>query len=243
MGRAYILQHAGKWSAASGEFSRVVELAAEDLDDGLRAKEELAWCYANDHLLKDAASLLKDVLSQLDELERRDEDRARCWWRLGKCYWDMNGACNAWIEAVKNFNRLPKCSDETREEAYRHFITSLKCSSSFAPAYTSLGVYYAEFASPPDPNRASKCFQKAFELDPREGDAARRLAEGFAEEQEWDLVEVVARRTIEGEGGLEQGAEKGPSSRYSPINAWAWKAVGIVDLVIYLTVSFGMSYD
>lgn len=94
MGRAYILQRSGKWSDASTVFSRVVELAAEDLDDGLRAKEELAWCYANDHLLKDAASLLKDVLSQLDELERRDEDRARCWWRLGKCYWDMNGACN-----------------------------------------------------------------------------------------------------------------------------------------------------
>ena len=85
--------------------------------------------------------------------------------------------------------------------------------------------------SPPDPKRAAKCFQKAFELDPREGEAARRLAEGFAEEREWDLVEVVARRTIDGEGGLEGGVDAGPPARYLPLNAWAWKAIGVVDLV------------
>ncbi len=50
---------------------------------------------------------------------------------------------------------------------------------------------------------ASKCFQKAFELDAREADAARQLAEGFSEEREWDLVEVVTNRTIEGKGGFE----------------------------------------
>lgn len=124
-------------------------------------------------------------------------------------------------------------ADEDREEAYKHFITSLKRSSNFAPAFTSLGIYYAE-ASPPDLDRSSKCFQKAFELDAREGEAARRLAEGFAEEREWDLVEVVARRTIEGEGGLEggeSGREKGASGRYLPTNAWAWKALGVVELV------------
>lgn len=88
--------------------------------------------------------------------------------------------------------------------------------------------------SPADPVRASKCFQKAFELDPREADAARRLALGFAEEQEWNLVEVVSRRTIEGEGGLDagmKGTEHSNVARYLPMNAWAWKAVGVVELV------------
>ena len=120
------------------------------------------------------------------------------------------------------------CIADHREEAYRHFITALKRSPTFAPAFTSLGIYYSDHLSPPDPNRASKCFQKAFELDPREAEAARRLAEGFAEEREWDLVEVVARRTIDGEGGLEGG---NATARYLPINAWAWKAVGVVELV------------
>lgn len=104
----------------------------------------------------------------------------------------------------------------------------------YAPAFTSLGRYYEEHVSPPDPVRASKCFQKSFELDSREVYAARRLAVGFAEEREWDLVEVVARRTIEGEGGLEAGLEtqaKKSAALFTPMNSWAWKAVGAVELV------------
>lgn len=91
MGRAYILQHAKKCAEAGSVFSRVVELIPDDPNDGLRAKEELAWCHANNGELQKAVSLLKDVISQLDELEGRDEDKARCWWRLGKCLWDMGG--------------------------------------------------------------------------------------------------------------------------------------------------------
>jgi superkiller protein 3 len=130
-----------------------------------------------------------------------------------------------------------------REEAYRYFIQSLKHSPEYAPAFTSLGIYYLEYADPPDPTRATKCFQKAFELDSREAEAARRLAEGFAEEREWDLVEVVARRTIDGEGGAEAGVKPNEvvsSERYLPTNAWAWKAIGVVELVccIYPDRSF-----
>ena len=134
------------------------------------------------------------------------------------------------------------CLIETnsRGEAYTCFITALKRDSSFAPAFTSLGIHYSEFVDPPDPLRASKCFQKAVELDSREGDAARRLAEGFADDQDWDLVEVVAKRTIEGEGGAE-GDVTGSSAdaaRYKPVYAWAWKAIGIVELVILSLLEF-----
>lgn len=90
-------------------------------------------------------------------------------------------------------------------------------------------MYYLEVANPPDSNRASKCFQKAFELDATQAGAARKLAESFAEEREWDLVEVIARRTIEGEGGNEQSV-----SKYLPVNSWAWKALGVVELVWFL---------
>jgi superkiller protein 3 len=134
---------------------------------------------------------------------------------------------------------LTSITGESREEAFKSFITSLKHNREYAPAYTSLGVYYSEHASPPDPTRASKCFQKAFELDAREAEAARRLAEGFADEREWDLVEVVARRTIDGEGGMGAGVEEGDSAtsgKYLPTNAWAWKALGVVELVRDRTV-------
>ncbi|TFY67241.1 hypothetical protein EVJ58_g1753 [Rhodofomes roseus] len=206
MGRGYILEYADKWQEAEQLFSKVAQLLPED-HHGSRAKEESAWCKANTGNLEEAAEILREVASTSDSLEDHETDKARCWYRLGRCYWDMGV--------------------DHREEAYRHFITSLKRSSTFAPAFTSLGIYYSEHLTPPDPNRASKCFQKAFELDPREADAARRLAEGFAEEREWDLVEVVARRTIDGEGGLEGGTA---TARYLPINAWAWKAVGVVEL-------------
>ena len=135
----------------------------------------------------------------------------------------------------------------SREEAYKHYITSLKRYPTFAASFTSLGIYYLEHASPPDTARASKCFQKAVELDPREAEAARKLAEGFAEEREWDLVEVIARRTIEGEGGLtgksvEGGVavgelEASAIARSKPTNAWAWKAIGIVEMVSSLPSS------
>ena len=117
--------------------------------------------------------------------------------------------------------------------AYRQFIASLKYSPNFAPAFTSLGIYYLEGISPPDTNRSTKCFQKAFELDAREVDAAQRLANAFAEDREWDLVQVIAQRVIEGEGGLGGGLSDSQVAlaRFKPTNAWAWKAVGVVELV------------
>ncbi|KAG1807181.1 hypothetical protein EV424DRAFT_1350751 [Suillus variegatus] len=108
--------------------------------------------------------------------------------------------------------------EESREEAFKYFA-SLEHNREYAAAYTSLGVYYSERASPPDSTQASKRFQETFELDAHESEAVRRLAEGFADEREWDLVEVVARRTIDGEGGVVR------------VKAWAWKALSVVELV------------
>ncbi|KAJ7124904.1 superkiller protein 3 [Mycena epipterygia] len=211
MGRAYILQHDKRWGDAAELFASVSNLLPGDLQLGIRAKEEEAWCQSQAGELEQGIEGLEDVLAVLTELEDSDVDCARCLWRIGKSYWDIG--------------------DEKRDEAYRYFILSLKRNPSYAPAFTSLGIYYSEFVSPRDPTRASKCFQKAFELDAREGDAARRLADGFAEEREWDLVEVVARRTIEGEGGLDAGLKSdGAVGRFLPTNAWAWKAVGVVEL-------------
>ena len=128
-------------------------------------------------------------------------------------------------------------ADEHHETAYKQYIKSLKALPTFASSFTALGIYYLSVI-PPDPGRASRCFQKAFELDAREGEAARRLAKGFADEREWDLVEVVAHRTIEGEGGAEVDATEVAASRYAPTNAWAWKAMGVVHLVglVYLSL-------
>lgn len=122
--------------------------------------------------------------------------------------------------------------DDYSADAYRFYIASLKASSTFAPAFTSLGIHYLIASSPPDRARALKCFQKAFELDSRETYAAEQLATGFANEGAWSLVEVVARRTIQG-NNVEvdlPGFEAEDDDPYSALT-WAWKAVGAVELV------------
>lgn len=213
MGHAYVLQAAKRWKDASVLFAKVDNLLQNDLEIGLRAQEENAWCLCQIQDFETGLQGLLGVHETLQTLDDRKLDIARCLWRLGKCYWDIG--------------------DSRREDAYGYFIASLKSNATYPPAFTSLGIYYSEYASPRDAIRASKCFQKAFELDPREAFAARKLAEGFAEDREWDLVEVVAQRTIEGEGGLDagiKGAWAEPATRYLPTNAWAWKALGIIEL-------------
>ncbi|KAJ7115490.1 hypothetical protein C8R43DRAFT_902679, partial [Mycena crocata] len=164
MGRAYILQHDKRWIDAAELFARVADLLPDDMHLGIRAREEEAWCQSQEGELETGIQALEAVFAVLTELEDSDVECARCLWRIGKSYWDIG--------------------DEKRDEAYRYFIQSLKRNAAYAPAFTSLGIYYSEFVTPRDPTRASKCFQKAFELDAREADAARRLADGFAEERE-----------------------------------------------------------
>ncbi|KAF5389426.1 hypothetical protein D9757_004371 [Collybiopsis confluens] len=214
MGRGYILETSENWEEAAETFGNVYNTLGQEHGEGLRAKEEYAWCISRTGKVQAGIDSLQAVLEIMSGLDGHNHDHARCFWRLGKCLWSLKEA------------RIM--------EGYQNFITALKCDPSYSPAFTSLGIYYSEYANPPDPNRASKCFQKAFELDPREADAAHRLATGFADEQEWDLVDVVVRRTIEGEGGLNgglQSAQENRASKYLPMNAWAWKALGVVNLV------------
>lgn len=226
MGRAYIRETAKQWQEAAALFDKVSDLLPEDTKVGLRSREEYGWCLCHSGEVQSAIAVLQVVLDSLKAIEEdRSLDVARCLWRLGTCHWDLDG------ELYEPLTSRPHWYVGTlhKEDAYKYFIASLKANSSFAPAFTSLGIYYGEFANPPDPTRAAKCFQKAFELDAREVEAARRLARSFADDKEWDLVEVVAKRTIEGEGGLDAGL--GTETRYLPTNAWAWKALGVVELV------------
>nr|ASF90201.1 hypothetical protein SPAR04661 [Bartheletia paradoxa] len=214
LGKGYVLQAAERWEDAENVFARVVELEGES-SDGIEARGEKAWCIVKKGELESGRQMLESVIEVLDEGDMGAVDRARAWWRLASCFWEMGGEYRT-----------------NTQYFFTSIVTSLQRLSTFAPAFTSLGIYYLEEASPADPIRASKAFQKAFELDARENEAARRLAEGFADEQEWDLVEVVARRVIEGEGGsdIASGEEVSEKTRYKSGNAWAWKAVGVVEL-------------
>lgn len=94
MGRGYILQAIKKWEEAGALFSRVDSLLPDDIDEGLRAREEHAWCQCQvESEIEDGFVALQAVQDALDELDGRETDNARCLWRLGKCRWDMGGRC------------------------------------------------------------------------------------------------------------------------------------------------------
>ena len=234
MAQAFILQAASSWEEAAETFDQVSSLLSDATTTGLRASEESAWCKCQLGLFEEAIVGLQRVLDTLNDIDdpTLDSDRARCLWRIGKSKLDSDGKLS--LQDFWSSCLIVYSIGSNTEAAFTFFITALKKDPEFAPAFTSLGIYYLEHASPPDPIRSSKCFQKAFELDARETVAARRLAEGFANDREWDLVEVVAQRTIDGEGGLNAGLDKSEldaTSRYLPTNAWAWKAIGVVKFV------------
>lgn len=111
-------------------------------------------------------------------------------------------------------------SRHDRSGPYSYFMKSLQTNGVYAPAYTSMGVYYADIAN--DVARATKCFERAFELSPEEVEAAERLAGMFADTQEWHNVEVIARRVAETDK-IRSVPGKGKS--------WPQNAIGVVELV------------
>lgn len=124
-----------------------------------------------------------------------------------------------------HFTSITEKDLDTTLLAHEAFTASIKASPTFSPPFTSLGIYYRALAEPDLP-KASQCFQKAFELNAKEELAARYLAEEYAAISEWNLVEVVARRVVDGnKGKLAMGTKA--AIRFS----WAWKAIGGADLV------------
>ena len=173
-----------------------------------RIKAEVAWCKA---LIGDNESSLRELEACLSEMEGSDTQtkslRSRTLYRVGICMWNLDKSSS---------------SRKDRSGAYARFLASLQADLNFAPSYTSLGVYYADYAK--DRKRARKCFQKAFELSSSEVEAAERLARSFATSAEWDLVEVVAQRVIE--SGKVRPA---PGSKKKGIS-WPFAALGVVQI-------------
>jgi superkiller protein 3 len=116
-------------------------------------------------------------------------------------------------------------------------VTSIKRDNTYAPSFTSLGFYYRDVLSPPDYEYSLQCFQKAFELDDTQDVAAEILAQEYALEGEWDLVEVVARRVVQvdrfgsDKNGAPQQSTAAGGMKNKRKHFWAWKAIGAADLV------------
>ena len=93
MGRAYIMQAASDWEGAAGVFDEVSSLLPGDIDTGLRAREESAWCACQLGRYEECLVERQQVLDTLEDLvgDHLGSERARCLWRIGRCNMSIGG--------------------------------------------------------------------------------------------------------------------------------------------------------
>lgn len=174
----------------------------------LSVKTEAAWVKA---LKGDFETSKKELESCLPLLTKKGQTNkellAQTQYRLGYCIWNIDTSRGA---------------RKSRTGAYAYFLEALKNNLNYAPAYTILGMYYADYAK--DKKRARRCFQKALELSPSETQSAERLARSFADDGDWDRVELVAQRVVD------SGKVKPPPGSKRKGISWPFAALGVAEL-------------
>ncbi|MBW0487026.1 hypothetical protein O181_026741 [Austropuccinia psidii MF-1] len=233
--KACVFKHSRSWQLAYEFYSRALE---ESLNHPpikiLEIRSEQAWCLLELGRTNLAIQNFQTVIQGFEDLPNSSTNHneishnlAENWYRLGRCHWllGQTGSESSQLTSVEQ--------SEAKQAAYSCFIKSIKSDTFMASPFTYLGLYYADQN---DYTRSSKCFQKAFELDPTQDIAAFKLASEFADAREWDLVEVAAKRLISG-GDMQMGSSTkangfSNSSRLASFqqHAWAWKALGAVEL-------------
>jgi superkiller protein 3 len=195
------------------EHSQAIEFLEQalkqDPENG-RIGAEAAWCQALSGDYETGLARLQDYLEypQMDASKQRGRElRAQTLYRIGVCMWELDPS---------------KAARKSRQGPYSRFLAAIKADPNFAPAYTMLGTYYEDYSK--DRKRARQCFQKAFELSPSEIVAAERLARSFADQGEWDIVEVVSQRVVD--SGKVRAA---PGSKKKSVS-WPFSALGVVQM-------------
>ncbi|KKK25027.1 hypothetical protein P175DRAFT_0445741 [Aspergillus ochraceoroseus IBT 24754] len=185
-----------------------LERALDRDPSNIKVRAELSWCKALNGDLASGLSGLQDVLGHIQstDLDNR-ELKGEIFYRIGYCQWEIDPSSSA---------------RKDRKGAYANFLASVQSNINYAPAYTSLGVYYADYKK--DKTRARRCFHKAFELSALEIVAAERLARTFADQKEWDLVEAVSQRVVD--SGKAKPAPGSKRKGYS----WPYAALGTVQV-------------
>ncbi|KAG0210738.1 Superkiller protein 3 [Mortierella sp. GBA30] len=161
----------GKLNEAAESFETVLALDTSNT----QARSELGWiCYLqNDY--GQAEERLREAI------ESSEEPRALDLYRLGRIYYDMGGEYR-----------------ENAEYSHAQLIAAAKQDPHCAGAFTYLGHYYREVIH--DDARAEKCYQHAFSLDPREGDAGRILSDYLLMSGSLDGAVDIYQKVIKADG-------------------------------------------
>ncbi|KAF3168673.1 Superkiller protein 3 [Orbilia oligospora] len=199
IGLGLILEEQGEFEQAAGFLRQALISNPNDL----KVVSEAAWCEVQQGHYELGIGELQGCLERITGVDPQSRDlKAQVLWRIGSALWDSE----------------PEKRD-SREGAYYYFMQALRSNPNFAPAFTGLGVFYADISG--DVERANKCFQKAFELSSGEYEAAERLARNFADTKDWELVEIVARRAAD--------ADK-KRTTVGKAASWPQVALGVVEL-------------
>lgn len=175
-----------------------------------RVKSECAWVKAQRGEWQVAHDELRECIAVLEKEKNVDKDLlADTQYRLGSCIWNLDTSKNA------RKQRKGDC-------AYSLWLAALNNNLNHASAYTSLGVFYSDYAK--DKKRSRRCFQKALELSSGEVVAAERLARSFADDGDWDRVELVAHRIVD------SGKVKPPPGSKRKGISWPFAALGVAEL-------------
>ena len=204
IGLGLILEETEDYQEAIEYFTQALEQDRDNLNVGT----ELAWCRALCGDYPKAQEELETYLPRLKTDDPRARDlRAQVLYRIGVCIWQTDTS---------------KAARKDRNGAYARFLAAIKTNVNFAPAYTSLGHYYSNYGK--DNKRARQCFQKAFELSSVETEAAERLATSFADQGDWDIVEVIAQRVVD------SGRARPPPGSKRKGLSWPYSALGVVQM-------------
>ncbi|KAK7529998.1 uncharacterized protein J3D65DRAFT_580047 [Phyllosticta citribraziliensis] len=204
IGVGLIYEEEEKYAEAIDFLGRALKREPENA----RIGAEAAWCKAlnGDHTI--ALAELEKYLEMMKTTDSRSRQlRALTLYRIGICIWEIDPTRQA---------------RKDRTGAYASFLQAIKTDPSLAPAYTSLGIFYSDYVR--DRKRARQCLQKAFELSPSELEAAERLARSFADQGDWDIVEVIAQRAIDS-----GKCRPSPGSKKKGVS-WPFSALGIVQM-------------
>ncbi|KAI5301754.1 Superkiller protein 3, partial [Ascosphaera pollenicola] len=176
--------------------------------DNIKVRSEHYWSRAHNGELESALGGLQEALELMRSTSLKNQElKAELLYRIGYCQWELDPS---------------PAARKDRTKAYASFLASIQAFMNYAPAYTSLGIYYADYKK--DGKRARRCFHKAFELSAAEVTAAERLARDFADLKDWAVVEAVAER-VDNSGR----AKPSPGSKRKGY-AWPYSALGVVEM-------------
>ena len=186
-----------------------LERALERDESNARVRSEAAWVKALKGDWQTAKEELHHCIELLGKKNPPKDLLADAQYRLGCCLWNIDPSRQA------RKQRKGEC-------AYAYWLAALNNNLNHGPTYTSLGIYYADYSK--DKKRARRCFQKALEISASEVLAAERLARSFADDGDWDRVELVAQRIVD------SGKVKPPPGSKRKGISWPFAALGVAEL-------------